>query len=97
VTNRYLLQYNTPATQDFASDLRETLLQEEELAEELLLVEIATRLCIELAYGPQSVWRSEGYEALWNLYQTLCCKQHLQSLDMCGILMKDMGKRAFKL
>ena len=97
MTNRYLLQDNTPATQDFASNLRETLLQEEELAEELLLAEIATRLCIELAYGPQSVWRSKGYEALWNLYQTLCCKQHLQSLDTCGVLMEDMAKRSFGL
>jgi hypothetical protein len=47
-----LLADDAFAIENFAADLRETLLQDSEPAEkELLIAEIATRLCIELAHG----------------------------------------------
>jgi hypothetical protein len=98
VPQRYLLQAGAPATTHFADNLRETLLQDSELAEkELLLAEITTQLCIELVCGTQSQWHREGYETLWHLYQTSCCKQHLQLSATCGILMEDLAKRVFEM
>lgn len=84
--------------EDFAGDLRETLLQDFEDEEpEFLVAEIATQLCIELAYGIASSWRDEGYGTLWHLYQTSSGKQHLQSLENCGNLMRDLAERTFKM
>jgi hypothetical protein len=92
-----LLADDAFAIENFAADLRETLLQDSEPAEkELLIAEIATRLCIELAHGAPSSWRDEGYWTLWYLYHTPCSKQHLRSLDASGVLIEDLGKRAFK-
>jgi hypothetical protein len=95
---RYLLTQNDRAAENFAGDLREILLQDAAPAdEELLVAEMTTSLCIELAYGTSSPWRAEGYFILWDLYQVSFGKKHLQYLTTCGVLMEDLAKRAFKM
>ena len=95
---RNLLAENDCAAENLAGDLREILLQDSAPAdEELLVAEMATSLCIELAYGTSSPWRAHGYDALWYLYQTPFGKQHLQYLETCGVLMHDLAKRAFNM
>jgi hypothetical protein len=96
--NRYLLADNDFAAKNLAGDLREILLQDSASAdEELLIAEMATSLCIELAYRPASPWHATGYNTLWNLHHTPFGKQHLQYLETCGVLMDDLAKRAFKM
>ena len=91
-----MLADDASAAENFAGDLRETLLQDAAPTdEELLVAEMATLLCIELAYGTSSPWRDEGYATLWYLYQTSFGKQHLQYLATCGMLMDDLAERAF--
>jgi hypothetical protein len=96
-SKRYLLADDTFAIENFAGDLRETLLQDSKPTEkELLVAEIATQLCIELAHGAASPWRYEGFATLWHIYQTMYGKQHLQSLETSGIL-EDLAMRAFMM
>jgi len=63
---------------------------------ELLAAEIAAQLCLELAYGPPSQWRDQGYRTLWYLYWTPHGKHRLQMLARNGTLIKDLARRAFE-
>jgi hypothetical protein len=58
---------------------------------------MATSLCIELAYGPPSPWRAQGYNTLWLLYHIVSGKQHLDYLATCGVLMDNLAESVFKM
>jgi len=95
---RYLLADDAFGAKNIAGDLRETLLQDSASTDkELLVAEMATLICIELAYGTSSPWRDEGYATLWYFYQTSFGKQHLQYLATCGVLMDNLAERAFNM
>jgi hypothetical protein len=62
---RYLLADDAFAAKNIAGDLQETLLQDSAPTDkELLVTEMATLLCIELAYGTSSPWHDGGYVSL---------------------------------
>jgi hypothetical protein len=93
----FLLSDDSFALDDFASDLRETLLQDslEAIDETFLTAEIATRLCFELAYGmPSAPWRVEGYTALFSMYGTTY-GQILRSLGRDGPLIDNLAITTF--
>jgi hypothetical protein len=92
VLRRFLLSNDNFSSEEFAGTLRETLLQESSdlVDESLLLAEIASQLCFELAYGSPSPWRVEGYNALCDVYNTAHGSQSLQHLGQSGPLIDDL-------
>ena len=98
-TSRQLLKEDGAASQEFVDDLRETLLQEpsELFEEELLMAEIATRICYELANGASSPWHYQGYKTLWAIYNTPIGRGCLLDLVQIGDLLKNLATRAFKM
>jgi hypothetical protein len=95
---RFLLSFGKIPSEDFATDLRETLLQDslDELVDErLLIAEIAARVCVELAYGTSSPWRGYGYAVLCEVYDTAHGRQFLQNLGQSGRLIDDLATAVF--
>jgi hypothetical protein len=95
---RYLLSFDSIPSEDFATDLRETLLQDslyDLVDERLLIAEIAARVCVELAYGKPSPWRVYGYGVLCEVYETAHGRQCLQNLGQSGHLIDDLATTVF--
>lgn len=80
----------------FAADVRETLLQDTESADEgLLESEFVAQLCYELAYRASSEWHYIGYATLWRLVRMPLGKEILEDMDRRGDLIKDLVQSAF--
>jgi hypothetical protein len=93
---RDLLQPDSGSSTTFAVNIRETLLQEVDPADEDLLdSEFAAQLCYELAFGAPSPWRYRGYGTLVDIYRTDTGKKCLQELDYMGELIGHLANKAF--
>lgn len=97
IWQRSLLSNHGFPSNGFPIVLIETLLQDtlDLVDERLLIAEIASQLCIELAYGLPSPWRDKAYETLCGVYQTGHGGESLQDLGRNGPLIACLASAAF--